>query len=185
MTNLENLHFKGSKLKKSSVLMPNIRSSFSFKSLKLDKKISSLRPRIWQKFFFFFFFFFTLWVTHTYQKRKLSRGSSVWCPDLCKSFSPTCQNSVMKCYIPYESPYAKDSKSIHCLVLVAMVTMQGLWLAKHENGCNSKTKSRIGFIIGGLVDENIPEGLMEPDFYLVAMATGSQPIRWFCLLIQI
>ena len=45
-----------------------------------------------------------------------------------------------------------------------MVTMQNLWLAKHENGCNSKTKSRIGFIIGGLVDENIPEGLMEPDF---------------------
>ena len=45
-----------------------------------------------------------------------------------------------------------------------MVTMQGLWLAKHENGCDSKTKSRIGFIIGGLVDENIPEGLMEPDF---------------------
>ena len=35
---LENLHFKGSKLKKSSVLMPNIRSSFSLKSLKLDKK---------------------------------------------------------------------------------------------------------------------------------------------------
>ena len=35
---LENLHFKGSKLKKSSVLMSNIRSSFSFKSLKLDKK---------------------------------------------------------------------------------------------------------------------------------------------------
>ena len=35
---LENLHFKGSKLKKSSVLMPNIRSSFTFKSLKLDKK---------------------------------------------------------------------------------------------------------------------------------------------------
>ena len=45
-----------------------------------------------------------------------------------------------------------------------MVTMQGLWLAKHENGCNSKTKSRIGLIIGGLVDENIPEGLMEPIF---------------------
>ena len=44
--------------------------------------------------------------------------------------------SLMKCYIPYESPYAKDSKSIHCLVLVAMVTMRGLWLAKHENGCN-------------------------------------------------
>ena len=35
---LENLHFKGSKLKKSSVLMPNIGSSCSFKSLKLDKK---------------------------------------------------------------------------------------------------------------------------------------------------
>ena len=51
-------------------------------------------------------------------------------------------------------------------LLVAMVTMQGLWLAKHENGCNSKTKSRIGFIIGELVDENIPEGLMEPDFLL-------------------
>ena len=39
-----------------------------------------------------------------------------------------------------------------------------LWLAKHENGCNLKPKNRIGFIIGGLVDENIPEGLMEPDF---------------------
>ena len=36
---LENLHFKGWKLKKSSVLMPNTRSSFSFKSLKLDKKL--------------------------------------------------------------------------------------------------------------------------------------------------
>ena len=45
-----------------------------------------------------------------------------------------------------------------------MVTMQGLWLAEHENGCNSKMKSRIVFIIGGLVDENIPEGLMEHDF---------------------
>ena len=45
-----------------------------------------------------------------------------------------------------------------------MVTMQGLWLAKHENGCNWKTKSQIGFIIGGLVEENIPEGLMEPNF---------------------
>ena len=44
-----------------------------------------------------------------------------------------------------------------------MVTMQGLWLAKHESGCNSKMKSRIRFIIGGLVDENIPEGLMELD----------------------
>ena len=47
-----------------------------------------------------------------------------------------------------------------------MVTMQGLWLAKHENGCNSKTKSRIGFINGGLIDENIPEGLMEPNFFI-------------------
>ena len=65
-----------------------------------------------------------------------------------------------------------------------MVTMQDLWLAKHENGCNSKTKSRIGLIIWGLVDENIPEGLMEP-YFLFAMATGSQPIRWFYLLIQI
>ena len=45
-----------------------------------------------------------------------------------------------------------------------MVTMQGLWLAKYENGCNSKTKTRIGFIIGGLVDKNIPEGFIEPDF---------------------
>ena len=35
---LKNLHFKASKLKKSSVLMPNIWSSFSFKSLKVDKK---------------------------------------------------------------------------------------------------------------------------------------------------
>ena len=34
----EKLHFKASKLKKSSVLMPNIWSSFSFKSLKVDKK---------------------------------------------------------------------------------------------------------------------------------------------------
>ena len=72
--------------------------------------------------------------------------------------------SAVRPYIPYESPYAKDSKSIYFLVLVAMVTMQDLWLAKHENGCNSKRKSRIGFIIGGLVDENIPEGLMKPDF---------------------
>ena len=70
----------------------------------------------------------------------------------------------MKCYIPYESPYAKDSDSIHCLVLVAMVTMQGLWLAKHENRCNSKTKSHNEFKVGGMVDENIPQGLMEPDF---------------------
>ena len=35
---LKNLHFKASKLKKSSVLIPNIWSSFSFKSLKVDKK---------------------------------------------------------------------------------------------------------------------------------------------------
>ena len=30
---------------------------------------------------------------------------------------------------------AKDSESIHCLVLVAMVTMHGLKLAKNEYGC--------------------------------------------------
>ena len=63
---LENLHFKGSKLRKSSVLMPNIRSTFSFKSLKLDKK-SVMTPNLAEVFFFFF----TLWATHTYQKRKL------------------------------------------------------------------------------------------------------------------
>ena len=61
----ENLHFKGSKLKKSSVLMPNIRSSFSFKSLKLDKKIQFFKT---QNLAEVFFFFFTLWATHTHQK---------------------------------------------------------------------------------------------------------------------
>ena len=52
--------------------MPNIRSSFSFKSLKLDKK--SVKTQNFAGFFFFYFFiffFFTLWATDTYQKRKL------------------------------------------------------------------------------------------------------------------
>ena len=48
------------------------------------------------------------------------------------------------------------------LVLVAMVTIQGL--AKHETGCKSNTKSHHGFKVGEVVDENIPQGLMEPDF---------------------
>ena len=38
------------------------------------------------------------------------------------------------------------------------------YLKTNENGWNSKTKSRNGYIIGVIVDEDIPEGLMEPDF---------------------
>ena len=41
----------------------------------------------------------------------------------------------MKCY---ESPYRIDSESIHNLVLVAMVTVQSLWLAIFLNKCNSR-----------------------------------------------
>ena len=47
-----------------------------------------------------------------------------------------------------------------------MVTMQGLWLAKHENGCNSKNEKSDWFHNWGLVDENISEGFMEADFFI-------------------
>ena len=65
---LENLHFKGSKLKKSSVLMPNIRSSFSFKSLKLDKK-SVKTPNLAEVCLFVCFFFYPLGHTHISEKK--------------------------------------------------------------------------------------------------------------------
>ena len=45
----ENFYLKASKSRKSSVLRPKIWSNFSSKSLKMDNKISSLRPQIWQQ----------------------------------------------------------------------------------------------------------------------------------------
>jgi len=92
------------------------------------------------------------------------RGSTLWSPYIDKPVSHSCQNPGLECHIPYYSPYRQDSKLVYYFALVAMVTIQGLWLAKHKNKCNSKTTSRNGFIIRGVVDDYIPEGLMEPDF---------------------
>ena len=63
-----------------------------------------------------------------------------------------------------------------------MVTMQGSnWKRNKKNTINCSV-----FIVEVVVDENISQGLIEPDiFYLAIMATDNLPIRQFCVIIQI
>ena len=78
----------------------------------------------------------------------LKEGYTFFSSNLWSKFSQCYYIVTSECHISPESLCHELSKFKHYFDLVAMATLLALWLAKHGNGCNSKTKHRMLTIHG-------------------------------------
>ena len=85
-------------------------------------------------------------------------------PELQRQISSLSQTPVHMYDISPCSPWAILLENGFRFGLVAMVTKLGLWLVKHGNKCNSKTKYHRTFKIGRMVHHINAHKTMKPDF---------------------
>ena len=95
---------------------------------------------------------------------KLRGGYSGRRPELQRQISRLSQMPAHMDDISPCSPWSILSENGFRFDLVAMVTKLGLWLVKHGNECNSKTKYHRTFKIGRVVHQINAHKTMKPDF---------------------